>query len=81
MTVENRMVITLASASPKRFWEAALIAPGKMQGRHAKHVLCFTNKWHANQSGLSFFAHPLFKKKKDAGSKASKKIGDQEIIA
>lgn len=41
VTVENGMMITLGS-SPKRFWEAVLIAPGKVQGQHGMHMLRFT---------------------------------------
>lgn len=59
MTVENRMVITLASASPKRFWEAVLIAPGKVQGRHVTHVFHFTQQL-ACKSVRAFIIYPSF---------------------
>lgn len=44
VTVKNGMVITLASVAPKRFWEAELTVPGKVQGWRLTHVLHFTQR-------------------------------------
>lgn len=64
VTVENGMVITLASVAPKRFWEAELTVPGKVQGWRLTHVLHFTQRMTVNLSGLIIYLSFSKKKKK-----------------